>query len=149
MRIPRSVPVVVAAVGCCVVLSGTAVADAAVSTTVGPVAIPSVPLSLCVAAPGVSNKCVPTPSAQSVTLTVSATALTPAAGVTPPSITKIACPAGTSGAAAEVAAGSATATVTGSVGVTVTGLSPITLPVAPAVAAPGRTVKVSACTGAS
>jgi hypothetical protein len=31
----------------------------------------------------------------------------------------------------------------------VTGLSPITLPVAPAVATPGTTVKVYACTGAS
>jgi hypothetical protein len=149
MRIPRSVPVVVAAIGCCVALSGTAVADTAVSTTIGPVTIPSVPLSLCITVPGVPNKCVPTPSARSVTLTVSATALTPAAGTTPPTITKVACPAGTSGAAAEVATGSSTVTVVGTAAVTVTGLSPITLPIAPAVATPGRTVKVYACTGAS
>jgi hypothetical protein len=146
MRVPRTVPVVLAAIGCCMALTGTAFAAATASTTIGPIAIPSVPLSLCVTAPGV-DKCVPTASATSVTLNVSATA--PAVGATAPTITKIPCPAGTSGAAAEVAAGASTVTVTGAVSVTVTGLSPITLPVAPAVAAPGKTVKVYACTGAS
>ena len=146
MRIPRSIPVVVAAIGCCIALSGTAFADATVSSTVGPVTIPSVPVSVCVTTPGV-NKCVSTPPAQSVTLKVTATVASPGAAVTPPTITKILCPAGTSGAAAEVATGSAAVTIGGSATVTLSPLPPVTVPVAPTVAQPGKTVKVYACTG--
>ena len=140
--------VAVAAIGCCVALSGTASADSAVSATVGPVTVPSVPVKVCVTAPGV-DKCVATPPAQSVTLKVSAASVTPGAAVTPPSITKIACPAGTSGAAAAGATGSAAVSVGGSVTVALSGAPALTLPVAPTVVQPGRTVKVYACTGAS
>jgi hypothetical protein len=148
MRILRSIPVAVAAIGCCLALSGTAFADAAVSAAVGPVAIPSVPVSVCVTATGV-DKCVATPPAQSVTVKVTATTLTPGAAVTPPMITKIPCPAGTSGAAAAVATGSAAVTVGGSVTVSLSPLPPVTVPVVPTVAQPGTTLKVYACTGAS
>ena len=148
MRVPRSIPVVVAAIGCCLTLSGTAFAAATVSTTVGPVAVPSVPIAVRITAPGV-DKTVSTPPAQSVTLKVTAAAVTPTTAVTPPSITRIPCPAGTSGAAAAVATGSAAVTVGGSVTVTLTGLPPVTVPVVPTVAQPGKTVNVYACTGVS
>jgi hypothetical protein len=148
MRIPRSIPVAAAAICCCLALSGTAFADSTVSATVGPVAVPSVPVSVCVTAPDV-DKCVSTPPAQSVTLKVTATAVTPGAAVTPPTITKIPCPAGTNGTAAEVATGSAAVTVGGSVTVAPSPLPPVTVPVVPTVAQPGKTVKVYACTGAS
>ena len=148
MRVPRSIPVVVAAIGCCLVLSGTAFANATVSATVGPVTIPSVPVSVRVTAPGV-DRTVSTPPAQSVTLKVTATALTPTAAVTPPSITRIPCPAGTSGAAAEIASGSAAVTAGGSVSVTLNNLPPVTVPVVPTVIQPGRTAKIFACTGVS
>ena len=149
MRIVRSFVVALAAAGCSLALSGTAYAAPSVSTTVGPVTIPSVPLSVCVTAPAVGNKCVPTPAAQSVTLKVTATALNPSAATTAPMITKVPCPAGTSGAAAEVSTGSSAVTVGGTVTVTLTGLPPITVPVAPTVAQPNKTVTVYACTGTS
>jgi hypothetical protein len=148
MRIPRSIPVAMATLGCCLALSGTAFADSTVSATVGPVAIPSVPLSVCVTAPGL-NKCIPTPAVKSVTLKVTATALNPSVGATPPTITKIPCPAGTNGAAAEIATGSSSVSVGGSVSATLSPLPPITVPLVPTVAAPGKTVKLYACTGAS
>ena len=147
MRIPRSAAVVVAAIGCCVALSGTAFADATVSSTVGPVTIPSVPVSVRVTAPGV-DKVVSTPAAQSVTLKVTATALTPTVAVTPPKITKIACPSGTQGAAVEVASGSAAVTAGGTVTIGLNGTS-TTLPVVPAVVTPGKTAKIYACTAVS
>lgn len=146
MRIPRSITVAATAIGCALVFSGTAFAAASVSSTVGPVTIPSVPVSVCVTAPGV-NKCVSTPPAQSVTLKVTATAVNPGAVVTPPSITKIPCPAGTSGAAAEVASGSAAVTAGGTVTATVSPLPPVTVPLVPTVVQPGKTVKLYACTG--
>ena len=149
MRILRSIPVAVAAIGCCLALSGTAFADGrGVGDGRTVAAIPSVPVSVCVTAPGV-DKCVATPPAQSVTLKVTATTLKPGAAVTPPMITKIRCPAGTSGAAAEVATGSAAVTVGGSVTVSLSPLPPVTVPVVPTVAQPGKTLKVYACAGAS
>jgi hypothetical protein len=152
MRFPRFLPVAtaaaVAAIGCSVALSGTAFADATVSATIGPVTIPSVPASVCVKAPGV-DKCISLPAAKSVTLKVTAAALKPGVAVTPPSITKIACPAGTSGAAAEVSSGSAAVLAGGSATIALSGKPSITVPVVPAVVAPGKTAKVYACTGTS
>ena len=148
MRVPRSITVAATAIGCCLALSGTAFADAGVSSTVGPVTIPSVPVSVCVTAPGL-NKCIATPAAQSVTLKVSATALQPGVAVTPPSNTNIPCPAATTGPAAAVASRSSAVTAGGSVTAAVSPLPPVTVPLAPTVVQPGKTVKVYACTGVS
>lgn len=147
MRSTRALAVAIGIFGSCFLFSGTAFADTSVTATVGPVTIPSVPVSACVSVLGVA-KCVATPPAQTVKLTVTATSATPSIAVTRPTITPIPCPAGTSGVAAAVSTGSTIVTVTGAVTVNLAGLPPITVPVAPTVALPNKTVKVYACTGA-
>jgi hypothetical protein len=148
MRISRMIAVTIAALGCFLALTGTALADTSLSATVGPITIPSVPVSVCVNAPGISQ-CVATPPATTIKLNVAATLLTPSIGLTRPTITPIPCPSGTSGAAAAVATGSATLAVTGSVTVTLAGLPPLTVPIVPVVGLPGKTLKIYACTGVS
>ena len=145
MRISRLIAVTVATSGCFLALTGTAVADTSRSATVGPITIPSVPVSVCVTAPGVA-RCLSTPPATTIKLNVAANLLTPTIGLTRPTITPIPCPAGTLGAAAAVATGSATLAVTGSVTATLAGLPPLTVPLVPVVGLPGKTLKIYACT---
>jgi hypothetical protein len=65
MRGSRMIAVTVAAFGCCLALTGTALADTSLTVTVGPVTIPSVPVSAWVSVLGIS-KCVSTPPATTV-----------------------------------------------------------------------------------
>ncbi len=133
------------------VLAGTASAATGASLTVGPVPLPSVPAQLCVTQTnllGGINKCVSTPGAQSLTLTVTVTAANPVVVLTPPTVTRIACPAGTQGAAAKVTTGSAAVAIAAVATVTVNGV-PVTIPVTPVVAPPNQTVTVYGCTGVS
>jgi len=132
-------------------LSGTAFAGTETTLQVGPVAIPNVPVQLCLSQTGVpvAGTCVSTPAGQSVALNVRAQALTPTLGVEGPTIRKIPCPAGTEGVAAEVGTGSAGAAIGGTVTITVGDRAPIVIPINQTVAAAGKTVTVFACTGLS
>ena len=132
-------------------LAGTAVADTTVGLTVGPVPIPEVPVEVCVTqtdVPGGLNECVETPAGESVSLTVNVNVETPEADLVPPTVTPIACPAGTQGVAAQVFTGSATVTIGGSVTVMVDG-TPVTVPIDQVVAPAGQTLNVFACAGLS
>lgn len=132
-------------------LAGTAVADTTVRVTVGPIPIPEVPVQVCVTqtdVPGGVNECVDTPAGESVSLTVIVDVETPEAAVVPPTVTPIACPAGTQGAAAQVFTGSASATIGGSVTVVVDG-TPVTVPIDQVLSPAGQTLTVFACAGLS
>ncbi len=132
-------------------LAGTAVADTTVRLTVGPVPIPDVPVEVCVTqtdVPGGLDECVETPAGESVSLTVIVNVETPETAVVPPTVTPIACPAGTQGVAAQVFTGSASATIGGSVTVVVDG-TPVTIPIDQVVAPAGQTLTVFACAGLS
>lgn len=110
-----------------------------VSATAGPVAIPGVPVNVCV--DDGTLTCTPTPASTSVSLTASAT-VDPAA-VTPPTVVPGACSNG-QGVALVVTTGSAGTLITGAVTVTVNGtptIVPIGLPASP----PNQTVIISAC----
>jgi hypothetical protein len=149
MRISRMIVVTVATFGCFLALTGTALADTSATATVGPVTIPHGPISACVSVLGGSPKCVSTPPATAVKLAVTAALATPVVAVTPPTITPIPCPSGTTGAAAAVSTGSALVAITGSVTVTLAGAPPLNVPIAPVVGLPNRTIKIYACTGVS
>lgn len=114
-------------------------APTTVSATVGPVAIPGVPVNVCVDNGALT--CTPTPVSTSVSLTASAT-VDPAA-VTPPTVVPGACSNG-QGVALVVTTGSAGTLISGAVTVTVNGtptIVPIGLPASP----PNQTVIISAC----
>ena len=130
-------------------LAGPASAATSITATVGPVLVPGVPVSACIASssPPV-NECVSTPPAQTVTLGVTVTLNTVSALIGLPTITPVACPAGTSGVALKVNAGSDSVTVSGSVTVTVNG-APTTIALDPTVAVAGKTVTLYACAGVS
>lgn len=133
-------------------LAGTALADTTVKVTVGPIPVPEVPAEVCVTqtdVPGGVNECVSAPAGDSVSLTVTAHVATPKPVVAPPTVTPIACPAGTQGAAAKVFTGSAGATISGSVTVVLNGGAPVTIPISKVVAAGGQTLTVFACAGLS
>ena len=95
------------------------------------------------------DECVSTPAGESISLTVVVTVDTPEVMVAPPTVTPIACPAGTSGVAAQVFTGSAEATVGGSVTVVGDDGTPVTIPIKDAVGDAGQTLTVYACVGVS
>ena len=133
-------------------LAGPAAADTTIRLTVGPLPIPNVPVEVCVSqsdAPEDVDECVSTPAGESISLTVVVTVDTPAVVVTPPTITPIACPAGTSGVAAQVFTGSAEVTVGGSVTVVGDDGTPVTIPIEDVVGDAGQTLTVYACVGVS
>ncbi len=137
-------------------LAGTAFAAGETGTTlmVGPVPIPSAPVSVCVTQNDVPghhiDTCVDaTPPAQSVSLEVSVVAGTPIPGVKKPSLVQIACPAGTEGAAVQVTTGSVADTISGSATVVLNDGTPVTIPVHKVVAPAGQIVTVFACAGAT
>ena len=147
----RKVAVAVGSFAGVVALAGTAVADTTVTLTVGPVPIPNVPIEVCLTqtdVPDGVNECVTTPAGESVSLTVIVTVETPEPVLAPPTVTPIACPAGTQGVAAQVFTGSAHVTIGGSVTVVVDGM-PVTLPIEQVVALAGQTLTVFACAGLS
>ncbi len=132
-------------------LAGTALADTTVTLTVGPVALPNVPVEICVDQtdlPDPLDECVTAPPAQSVSLTVIVHVDTPTPVLVPPTITPIPCPAGTQGVAARVSTGSAGATIGGFVTVIVNG-TPVTIRIDEVVAGGGQTVTIFACAGLS
>jgi hypothetical protein len=138
-RFLRSLVAVPALIGV-LAAAGPAVAQpTTVTATVGPVAIPAVPVSVCV--DNGTNKCVQTPPATTVGLTVSTT-VDPGA-VTPPTILPGACSNG-QGVALVVNTGSAGTVISGSVTVTVNG-SPAVIPIGLPATPPNQTVIVSAC----
>lgn len=133
-------------------LAGTALADTTVTVNVGPIPIPNVPVEVCVTqtdVPGAVNECVSTPAGDSVSLTVVVHVDTPGLVVVPPTVTPIACPAGTQGVAAQVFTGSAGATIGGFVTVALNGGAPVTIPIAQVIAAGAQTLTVFACAGLS
>lgn len=149
MQKVRKLPLTIGIFAALLALAGPAVADTTVQLTVGPVAIPNAPVELCVNQDDVPvGDCVETPPAQSVTLTVIVSVDTPEPVVNPPTITPIACPAGTEGVAVEVFTGSAGATISGFITIVVNG-TPTTIPVNEVVAGAGQTVTIFACAGVS
>jgi len=132
-------PAVAAAVLGVLSLAAASPASAAtVSTSIGPIPVPSVPVSVCV-----NSSCVTTPAATSITLNATVTAH----GPTLPLITPGSCPAGSTGAAFTIDALGAAITVGGSVSGTSTGGSSFSIPIGPyTVGASTPGVSVSACT---
>lgn len=138
-------------------LTGSALADTTVTASVGPVTIPGVPVQVCVVQTDVTppvNECVTTPGAVTVDANVVVHVPTPAAAVTPPTITPVQCPAGTEGVALKVNTGGAALTNIGGtvvVNVLVDGVpSQQAISVGPiAVAGPNQTVTLFACAGVS
>lgn len=136
----RSLGVLAGALGALVLAAPANAAPATVSATVGPVAIPGVPLNVCVNA--VTLTCTPTAPAATASLTVSVT-VNPAA-LTAPTIVPGACSTGT-GAALVVKTGSLSGVISGLVTVVVNG-TPKVIPVTLPSVGPNQTVTVSACT---
>lgn len=108
-----------------------------VSGSVGPVPVPSVPVTLCVNA-----NCVSTPAATTVQLNASVT-LTTALGL-PPTVTPALCPPGQFGPALVITTGTSSATIGASVTVLVNGV-PRTFTVGPITVDPSKTVTINAC----
>lgn len=114
---------------------------ATVSTTLGPIPVPSVPLSVCV-----NSTCVSTPAATSVTLSATVSA----SGATVPLIAPGSCPAGSTGAAFTVnTLTAATVGISGSLSGTGVDGQPFSIPIGPVsqtlgTGTPG--IAVSACT---
>ena len=128
-------------------LTSTALAATTITATVGPVAVPAVPLQICVVQTDAGvNECVTGPAAQTVTLTVVVTLGDVTPVVVPPTITPAQCPAGTQGVALNVNTGSVGGTITGSVTVIVNG-QPVTIPINQTVVGPNQTITVFACAG--
>lgn len=143
----KKLPLTAAIFAAVLALAAPASADTTIELTVGPVAIPTVPVEVCVNQNDVPvNECVETPPAQTVSLTVIVEVNTPDPVVTPPTVTPIDCPAGTQGVAAQVFTGSAEVTIGASVTIVVNG-QPTTIPIDEVVALGGQTVTVFACAG--
>lgn len=75
-----------------------------ISASVGPIALPDVPVSVCI-----NDDCVNTPTLSNVSATVSVTAVTE---VGKPTITTSSCPSGSVGAVFTITTGGTSATVT-------------------------------------
>jgi hypothetical protein len=137
-----------------IALTGFARADTTVTATAGPVAVPGVPLEICVRqddTPEPVDECVITPEAQTVALTVAAHVASPEADIVPPRITPIECPSGTEGVALRTTTGNTDTTIGGSVTVTVLVDGTVvteTIPVDDVMVGPEQTVTVFACAGA-
>ena len=132
------------AVGALVASVSTAAASPiTISAVAGPIALPSVPVVVCVT-PGPG--CVSTPSATSITV---AGTLTVDVGSGLPTITPGLCPAGQIGAVLVVSSGTDSVTLSGSATVTPTSLhAPLVVPIGPIMLVPGATSTVSACSTA-
>ena len=119
--------------------TATGAAPISLNAVVGPLPVPSVPVTVCVS-PGPG--CVATPSATSVTLSTSVTV----DGLGLPMITAGLCPAGELGAAFNIASGATNVTIGGTAAFTVTSLpSPLVIPIGPVTIGPGANGTVSAC----
>jgi hypothetical protein len=135
-------------------LTGSALADTTVKATAGPVTIQGVPVEVCVVQneAGV-RQCVATPAAVLVWLEVIVHIPTPTANITPPTITRVQCPAGTQGVALQVNTGGADVTIGGTVG-SVQAIPPnvsttIAVPTTTVAGPTPQTVTVFACAGVS
>ncbi|HEU5356214.1 MAG TPA: hypothetical protein VFU65_17205 [Actinocrinis sp.] len=114
---------------------------ATISTSLGPIPVPSVPLSVCV-----NSTCVSTPAATSITLSATVSAN----GITVPVVEPGSCPAGSIGAAFTAnTLTAATVTISGSLSGTGVNGQPFNIPIGPysqtlGTGTPG--IAVSACT---
>jgi hypothetical protein len=137
-----------------IALTGFARADTTVTATAGPVAVPGVPLEICVRqddTPETVDECVITPEAQTVALTVVAHVASPEADIVPPTITPIECPSGTEGVALRATTGNTDTTIGGFATATVLVDGTVvteTIPVDDVNVGPEQTVTVFACAGA-
>ena len=122
-----------------VAMASPATAATTVSATVGPVAVPGVPVNVCV--DNGTTTCTPTPAATTVSLAVSAT-VNPDA-ITPPTVIPGTCSNG-QGVALVVTTGSAGSIISGSVTLAVNG-NPTIIPIAVPSTGPNQTVIISAC----
>lgn len=123
---------------CSLALAGTAQAQTrTVSGSVGPVAVPNVPVQVCV-----GTTCQNAPALSTVGLAVTASA---DAGGALPTITPSSCSSG-SGAVLVVKGGSTATTVGGTVNGTLSNGSAFTQPIGPVTVAPNGTTTVGACT---
>ena len=138
-RLLRPLVLVSALVGMFALSGPAAAAPTTVSATVGPVAVPAVPVKVCVQSG--SSTCTSTPAATTVSLSASAT-VDPGA-LTLPTVTPAACPGG-QGVALVVNSGSAGTLVRAAVTLTVNG-SPLVVPVEVPAIGPNQTVTISAC----
>lgn len=134
----------------CVSQTSTAVPSGLVPGLLGTLGLSGVPgsLGLPAATPPV-NQCASTPGAGSISMKVDVTALTPTVAVTPPTVTRVACPAGTAGIAGRVNAGSADVHAAGTVTVTLPGGRVVKLPIATGDIPAGKTLTLYGCTGVS
>lgn len=123
-------------------LAGPALAASeTISASVGPVAIPEVPVEICV-----GDECQTTPPVDSASIALEAMFDVDAGD--PPTITQDECPEGQSGLALVVNTGSASATVSGTVTVSLPDGSTETIPVGPVTVGGSESVTVSVCTTA-
>ena len=150
MKNLRIMSLLVAAFAAVLALAGPALADTTVKLTVGPVPVPKVPVKVCIETDGADplDECVTTPAGDSVSLTIKARVKSVDPVVVKPSVTPVACPAGTNGVAAKVVTGSAETAIGGFVKVKVNGTT-TKVPVDQVVAGANQTVTVFACAGVS
>lgn len=171
MRFFRRLPFAVAAATALGLLAaGPAAADTGTSVVIGPVPLPSVPAQVCVTQtstvpsgliPGLLgtlgltgatqpvNRCVSTSGAGTISMKVDVTVASPTVAVTPPTVTRVPCPAGTYGVAGRVNAGSADVMAGGTVSVTLPGGRAFTVPVATGPVPAGKSLTLYGCTGLS
>jgi hypothetical protein len=135
-------------------LASSALADTTITASVGPIAIPVVPVDICVVQtdlPGGIAECQTTPPVLTVALTVVVHVATPDPNITPPTISPIPCPGGTQGVALQVNTGGSEAGVGGFVTVTLVVNGNVvtqTIPIGQVIAGPDQTLTVYACAGA-
>jgi hypothetical protein len=174
MRFSRSFPIVAAAaVAMGLFAAGPASADTGTSVVLGPVPLPSVPAQVCVSQTAIATpsglipgllgglgltgapattpvtKCYSTPGAGSVSMTIDVKALTPTVAVTPPTVTRVPCPAGTSGIAGRINSGSADVKAAGTVTVTLPGGRVTQVPVGTGTIPAGKSLTLYGCSGLS
>ncbi|MEX2552826.1 MAG: hypothetical protein WD627_07505 [Actinomycetota bacterium] len=113
-----------------------------VSAAIGPVALPNVPVEVCI-----DDSCQSTPALRSVSLKV--TAKVDLGVGTLPAITPGSCPPGESGAVLKVTTGTTKVTVAGNVTGTLPTGAPINIPVGPVTIGPvDESVTIGVCTTA-